>query len=303
MERQSESTNHQTLAMKVAKISLIFEFILTVFKLYAGAIGHSAAMLSDAVHSASDVLSTIVVMVGVKMSAKEADKEHPYGHERMESVAANILAIFLGITGACIGYNGIKVIFSGEYNAIALPGKIALIAAIISIVTKEAMYWYARFYAKRIRSSALMADAWHHRSDAMSSIGSLIGIAGARMGCLILEPIACVVISLFIIKVAIQIFRDSINEMTDHCCESELEIAIRTLVLQQEGVLGIDSARTRKFGNKIYVEIDLFADPSISLDEANHIAKLVHDVVEEAFVTVKHISVRLLPESDEMIDS
>ncbi|WP_219711890.1 cation diffusion facilitator family transporter, partial [Clostridioides difficile] len=172
-------------------------------------IGKSSAMLSDAVHSASDVLSTIVVMVGIKISEKQPDREHPYGHERMECVASIILSVALAITGAGIGYSGIKKIFSEQYNTLSAPSGIALTAAVLSIVIKEWMYWFTRNAAKHTNSDALMADAWHHRSDALSSVGSLIGILGARLGYAILDPIASVVICGCILKAALDIFKES----------------------------------------------------------------------------------------------
>ena len=171
----------QKTANKVSIVTIIGNLILSLMKLFAGIFAHSSAMISDAIHSASDVFCTIVVIIGIKISSKRPDKEHPYGHERMECVAAIVLSIVLFITGLGIGVDAFETIISGDYSNIQVPGVLALIAAIVSILVKEAMYWYTRHYAKKIDSSALMADAWHHRSDAFSSIGALIGIAGARM--------------------------------------------------------------------------------------------------------------------------
>ena len=166
----------QKVANKVSFVTIIGNILLSVMKLIAGFIAHSNAMISDAIHSASDVFSTFVVIIGIKLASKKADKEHPYGHERLECVAAIVLSMVLFITGFGIGAAALKNITSGDYNNIVVPGILALVAAIVSIVSKEAMYWYTRYNAKRIVSSALMADAWHHRSDAFSSIGALIGI-------------------------------------------------------------------------------------------------------------------------------
>ena len=153
----------ENLAMRVSAVTILGKLVLTVFKLAAGILAHSGAMISDAVHSASDVLSTFVVIAGVKLSGKESDKEHPYGHERFECVAAVILSVMLAITGAGIGWAGIQTIL-GDAAELVIPGRLALVAAVISIVSKEAMYWYTRNAAKKLDSSALMADAWHHRS-------------------------------------------------------------------------------------------------------------------------------------------
>jgi len=187
------------IAERVSYITIAVNCILSVFKLIAGFLAHSGAMISDAVHSASDVFSTIIVIIGVRLSTKESDKEHPYGHERLECVAAIVLAMILFITGLSIGSQAITIIVSGEYQDLQAPGLLALIAAVMSIVVKEAMYWYTRFYAKKIDSGAMMADAWHHRSDAFSSIGSFIGILGAMLGFPVLDPIAAVVICFFIV--------------------------------------------------------------------------------------------------------
>ena len=194
MEREID---RQKTAMKVSWITIAANFVLSVFKLAAGIIAKSGAMVSDAVHSASDVLSTFVVMAGVKISGKKADDSHPYGHERMECVASMFLAVILAVTGIGIGISGINKITGG--GELTVPGVLALVAAAISIMVKELMFWYTRHYAKKLNSGALMADAWHHRSDALSSVGSLIGIGGALLGVPILDPIASVVICLFIL--------------------------------------------------------------------------------------------------------
>ena len=233
--------------MKVSKVSILINLLLTVFKLLAGILAHSGAMVSDAIHSASDVFSTVIVMIGIKISTKASDKEHPYGHERMECVAAIILAVILVITALGIGESGISKIVSGDYGSLAMPGVLALIAAVVSLIVKEAMYWYTKINAKKINSSALMADAWHHRSDALSSVGAFIGILGARMGFKILDPIASVVICIFIAKAAYDIFKDAVDKMVDKSCDDETEQKITELVLNQEGVISIHKLRTRMF--------------------------------------------------------
>ena len=158
--------NFKHVAMKVSVVSIVVNVALSLFKLLAGIVAHSGAMISDAIHSASDVFSTFVVMVGIKMSGKKSDKEHPYGHERMECVAAIVLATILAMTGLGIGYSAVKNVIEGDYKHLAVPGILALVAAVVSILSKEAMFWYTRINAKKIDSGALMADAWHHRSDA-----------------------------------------------------------------------------------------------------------------------------------------
>ena len=285
----------QKTANRVSLVSIIGNLILSAFKLLAGIIAHSGAMISDAVHSASDVFSTIVVVIGIRISAKESDKDHPYGHERMECVAAIILATILLMTGLSIGIDAVRTIAGGNYGDLAVPGMLALVAAIVSIVTKEAMFWYTKINAKRIDSSALMADAWHHRSDALSSIGALIGIAFARVGFPIMDPIASLVICLFIVKAAYDIFKDAVNKMVDHACDEETEEQFRSCISDEDGVLRIDDLRTREFGNKIYVDIEISADGDHTLWEAHDIAERVHDKLEEQFPKVKHVMVHVNP--------
>ncbi len=289
-----EKTNEQ-IAMKVSRISIIGNIILSGFKLFAGIFAQSAAMISDAVHSMSDVFSTIIVMIGIKLANKKSDKEHPYGHERFECVAAIVLAAVLFATGAGIGWSGIKKAIAGNYGDLAIPGILALVAAIVSIIVKEAMYWYTRGAAKRINSSALMADAWHHRSDAFSSVGSFAGIFGARLGFPILDPLACIIICLFILKAAIDIFRDAVGKMTDRACDDETIAKMRDLILSQKSVEGIDGLKTRLFGDKIYMDVEIRVDALVRLEEAHLVAQAVHDVIEEQFPRVKHCMVHVNP--------
>ncbi len=281
--------------MKVSVISIIGNVFLSIFKFIAGIIGKSNAMISDSIHSLSDVLSTIVVMIGLKLASKKEDVSHPYGHERIECVASFILAIFLFITGLGIGWMGIKTIFFENYGEIKAPTLIALIAAIISIITKEAMYWYTRSVAKKIKSDALMADAWHHRSDALSSIGSLIGIGGAMMGFKLLDSIASIIICLCIIKVSYDIFMDSVDKMVDKACNSDFINKICDLVLSTNGVLNIDLIKTRLFGNKIYIDLEIAANQDLTLKEAHEIAQKVHDKIENNYEDVKHCMVHVNP--------
>lgn len=298
-KKSVEETDFQKVANKVALVTIIGNVALSIMKLLAGIIAHSSAMISDAIHSASDVFSTFVVIIGIKLASKEPDKEHPYGHERLECVAAIILAMVLFITGIGIGFEALKNILHGNYSELQMPGMLALIAAIVSIVSKEGMYWYTRFYAKRIDSSALMADAWHHRSDAFSSIGALIGIAGARLGFPVMDSIASLVIFVFIAKAAFDIFKDAIDKMVDHSCDEETEQQICDCVMKNEDVLGIDLLQTRIFGNKIYVDVEIQADGSRTLLEAHDIAEAVHDDIEQNFPKVKHIMVHVNPAKTE----
>ena len=285
--------NTTKIAFRVSRISIYANAALSAIKLLAGLIAHSGAMVSDAVHSMSDVFSTFIVMIGVHLAGKESDKEHPYGHERMECVAAIVLAGVLLATGLMIGYEGVQKVLHPE--ELQIPGVLALAAAVLSIAVKEAMYQYTRKAAKQIDSDALMADAWHHRSDALSSIGALVGIGGALLGFPILDPIASLVICLFIAKAAYEIFRDAINKMVDQSVDEETESALRACALAHPGVLRIDRLMTRQFGSRIYVEMEIAVDGSMALTDAHDIAEQVHNDIERQFPKVKHIMIHVNP--------
>ena len=287
--------NPTKIANRVSVVSIIWNVALSVFKLFAGIFSHSSAMISDAVHSASDVFSTFAVIAGVNISAKEEDEGHQYGHERIEAVFAIVLAVILFATGVFIGIDGIEKIFTASYGDAQTPGLLALIAAIISIVVKELMYQYTAINAKKINSTALMADAWHHRSDALSSIGSFVGILGARLGYPVCDPIASVVICVFILKAAIDIFRDAVNQLIDKSCDAQTEAEINEIIKSVDGVISVDDLKTRLFGSKIYVDVEIGADGTLSLYDAHEIAKKVHDGIEAEIEGVKHCMVHVNP--------
>lgn len=282
-------------ALKTSIISIVINLLLSLIKLIAGIIAASASMISDAIHSASDVFSTIIVIIGIKISSKEPDKEHPYGHERFECIAALLLSAILFLTGAVIGWEGIKSLFNGTWSNKSIPGMLAIWAAIISIIVKESMYHYTMIQAKRINSTALKADAWHHRSDGFSSIGALIGIYFARNGFLFMDSVASIIICLFIIKAAFDICADSINKLVDKSCSDEFNKELNDYILGIDGVLGLDSLMTRSFGNKAYVDVEIAVNANLSLLEAHEIAENVHDNIEKDFASVKHATVHVNP--------
>ena len=290
-----EQNSFKAVATRVSTVSIIINLLLAGFKFIAGVVGHSGAMISDAVHSSSDVVGSLIVIIGVRMSEKASDADHPYGHERMEDVASLILAGILFVAGLSIGKEAMLSILDGSYQTSVSPGVLALVAAIVSIVIKEGMFWYTWLNAKKISSGALKAEAWHHRSDALSSVGALIGIGGALLGVRIMEPIASIIICLFILKVAIDIFREATDRMVDHACDSETEENIRRCAEEQEGVIKVDMLRTREFGRKIYVDLEISADGSITLRQGHDIAQQVHDKIESTFPNVKHIMVHVNP--------
>ena len=281
--------------MQVSAVSIVVNVLLAVFKLFAGIIAASGAMISDAIHSASDVFSTIIVMIGLKFAGKKSDRDHPYGHERMECTAAIVLAAVLAMTGLLLGYNAAVALLSGVAAAIPVPGVLALVAAVVSIVVKEGLYQYTKKYAKALNSAALMADAWHHRSDALSSIGALIGILTARLGFLQGDAIASLVICVMILKAAYDIFKDAIDKMVDKSCDEAFETELREFIVKQDGVEGIGLLHTRLFGNRVYVDLEINIPGDRTLNEAHAIAEQVHHAIEAAFPTVKHIMIHTEP--------
>ena len=288
--------SEKQIVKKLSLVGILGNIFLAGFKLFAGIIGKSGAMVSDAVHSLSDVFATFVAFLGVLLSKQPEDEEHPYGHERLECIASLILGLILAGTGLGIGYSGVHKLLVRE--EIEVPTLLPLIAAVISIVVKEAMFWYTMHYAKKMNSSAFKADAWHHRSDALSSVGSFIGIGLAKLGIPIMDPIASLVICLFILKVAFDISKDALDRMVDSSCGEEVEQDIRNFVEEQPGVEHVDLLHTRKFGNKIYIDLEIAVKRDISLVNAHEIAESVHHNVEQKYPDVKHVMIHVNPEEE-----
>ena len=278
---------------KLSRVGIFGNIVLAAFKLFAGIFGKSGAMVSDAVHSLSDVFATLVAWIGVLLSRQKEDHEHPYGHERLECVASLILGLILGGTGIGIGYAGIRKLLAPE--AVEVPTLLPLIAAVVSIVVKEGMYQYTMHYAKKMDSSAFRADAWHHRSDAISSVGSFIGIALAKMGMPFMDPVASLIICALILKVAFDICRDAISKMLDTSCGDAFEQKLRDHILRQPGVEQVDLLHTRQFGNKTYVDLEIAVNGEISLTDAHAIAEDVHQSIEQNFPNVKHVMIHVNP--------
>lgn len=278
--------------IRVSIITLIINVFLSFLKILSGIVGKSSAMISDGVHSLSDILSTVIVIIGLRISNKASDKEHQYGHERFENVASIILSFLLFITGMLIGIKSINNIYNKNF---IIPTNISLIAAIISILVKEWMYHYTMKTAKKYSSDSLKADAWHHRSDALSSIISLLGIIFTIRGLVYMDLIASIVITIIIIAISIKIFIDSINKMLDKSCSSETEEQIKKVILSVKGVEGIDLLKTRQFGNKIYVDLEINANKNISFEESHKITHKVHDKVEKEIENIKHVMIHINP--------
>lgn len=286
--------NREKTIIKVSNMTIIGNILLSIFKFIAGIFGHSKAMISDAIHSLSDVISTIIVIVGVKIASKKSDEEHQYGHEKFECIAALLLSYMLFTVSIMIGYAGIKDIINHNY-ANNIPNIFSLIIAIISILGKETMYWYTIRYAKKLKSEALKADAWHHRSDALSSIGALIGIIGSMYGVKVLDSVASIIIALFIIKVSIDIFIDAVNKVIDKACDKKTEKEIRKIIENHKEVIKIDVLKTRLFGPKIYVDCEISLNSRMSLKKSHAIAEEIHDDLEDTIKDIKHCMIHVNP--------
>lgn len=294
-----DNINFKKEAYKISIFSIVSNVVLMIIKLIAGVLAHSYAMITDAIHTGSDVFSTFIVIIGVKISSKESDENHEFGHERFESIAAILLAVMLFATGIGICYAGISKIVSGNYETLSF-GWLALGAAIISILTKEVMYQLTIKVSKKFNSSALRADAWHHRSDALSSIGSLIGVVGAMLGVPVLDAISSLVICVFIFKVAFDIFMDAVSKLTDEACDKQTEEKIFDVIKNCDGVVNVDSLKTRKFGTKVCVQVAICVDNNLDVTRSHNIAENVEELILNEFNFVKECFVHVNP--SQMVD-
>lgn len=284
---------------KVTIVGSFVNFLLLIFKFVSGIVGHSAAMIADAVHSLSDFVTDILVLVFVKISSKPADKDHRYGHGKFETLATAIIGAVLLAVGIGIFYQGATSIYA-VYNGQVLssPGYIALIAAAVSIVSKEAVYWYTVIKGKKLNSQAVVANAWHHRSDAFSSMGTLLGIGGAILGgekWAVFDPIAAVVVSIFIVKVAISILNGSLQELLEHALPKTVQEEIKQLILSVDGVSEPHHLRTRRVGSNYAIEVHIRMDGNLSLNEAHHITSLVEKKLKEKYGEGTNLSVHAEP--------
>ena len=293
---------YEKTATRVSWVSIIGNSALSLIKLLAGIIAHSGAMISDAVHSASDVFSTIIVMIGVKISARDADEDHPYGHERFECVAAILLSAVLAVTGLMIGSSAVLSIIERETSDITVPGLPALIAAAVSIICKEAMYWYTRHYALLLDSGALMASAWHHRSDALSSIGTAVGIGGAVLlgkRWTVLDPLASVVVGAFIVKVAIELIGKGIGELMEKSLPDEVEDEIMRIAASEPDVIEPHDLKTRRIGNRYAIELHILMSGDITLAKAHDHADSIENQLKEKFGENTHVAIHMEPKETE----
>lgn len=290
-----DTNKNERLIYRVSVNTILLNLLLTGLKLFAGIFGHSFAMISDAIHSGSDVLSTFVVIIGVKLSNKTADKNHPYGHEKFECVAAMLLSLMLGATAVTVGFYGVRTIAEFNKGQVTVPGAVTICFALLSIVVKEWMYCYTKKTADQVKSTALHADAWHHRSDAMSSVCALIGISGAILGFPLLDPIVSLIICVVIIKVSVDIFKTSIAQLIDTSASIAIEDEINEIITSFDEVKCVDMLRTRMFGNKIYVDIEVSLDKNMTFKDAHELVHCLHDRIEDSNADIKHCMIHANP--------
>lgn len=280
-------------ATKVTLISIMWNVILTFIKILGGILGKSNAMIADGLHSASDIISSIGVLIGNKIAKAPNDKEHNYGHEKAETLVSFLLSILLIGVALKISLNGLNSLLHLE--DVQVPTFLPLIISVISIVIKEYQYRITIKVAKKINSPSLKADAWHHRSDALSSVAAFIGIGGSLLGFKALDPIATVIVGLFVAKVGLDIFKDAINELMDYSIDEKDESQIITIANCTDGVLNIGELRTRKHGSVAYVDLTICVNKDLTVLQGHEIANKLEISILEELQIVKGITVHVEP--------
>ena len=289
---------------KVTAVGSVVNVLLTIFKFVAGIIGRSSAMVADAVHSLSDLLTDIIIVIFVKTASKPIDHTHEYGHGKFETLATLIIGVFLIIVGLGIMYVGVKdciAFFHGELGE--KPRMIALIAAVVSIVLKEGTFRYTLLEGKKVDSPILIANAWHHRSDSFSSIATLIGVAGAMFlgeNGLILDPLAAILVSFYICKSGYDVVKPSIDELMEKALPRETEKEISQILKSVEGIEGVHLLKTRKIGTRLAIEAHTLMDGRISLNEAHKIATTAERRLKKRFGSKTHIGIHMEPTKNKL---
>jgi len=275
-----------------AAVSIGTNILLFLFKIFAGIFGRSHAMIADALHTATDFLTSIGVFIGFKIAQKPADTEHPYGHGRAESIVAKLISLILILGGFKVAFDSIRVIILQETG---VPHEVALWAAIISIIIKEGLYRYTYKIGNKIQSNSLKADAWHHRTDALSSIAALIGIGGARLGYPILDPLAGFAVSIFVIKAGLYIFHTAYEELMDAALPAKMLDDIKRLSMNIDGVMRIKDVKGRKMGIDILIDMTIEVNKDISVEEAHTITAKVRRNVLKNLRGAKEILIHVEP--------
>lgn len=298
-KEKSEEAVREASIYRVTLVGSVVNLLLLVFKFVAGILGHSAAMLADAVHSLSDFVTDIIVIVFVRISSKPEDEGHDYGHGKYETLATAIIGLILLFVGFGILWNGATSIWDfWQGGELKEPGMLALWAALASILFKELLYQYTVLKGRRLNSQAVVANAWHHRSDALSSIGTAVGIGGAILlgeQWLVLDPLAAVVVSLFIMKVAIQLLVPCVEELLEKSLPAEVEEKIKQEILAFPGVTSPHHLRTRRIGSSYAIEVHIRMDGQITLEEAHHTATAIENRLKSEFGSRTYINIHVEP--------
>lgn len=293
---QYHSLSAERAGTAASLVSIAVNFLLAIIKLSCGILCASGALISDAIHSTADLSGTVIVLIGLRLSERSPDKHHPYGHERFECLASILLSGILAVTGVLIGRNALIGILSGAYLLSAPPGTAAAAVAALSIAAKLALSRYMSGIARRIRSTALRADAIHQITDALASLGALCGIVLSLFGFGVFEPLASLLIALFLMKAALGIFRESASRLIDRAADDETEACLRSAMTRVEGVVSVEQLRTRLFGTRIYVEAALVLDASLTLSECAPILTRARESILSASPEVKGCTVTVLPQ-------
>ena len=256
-------------AKKVSLVSIIGNLLLTITKLIAGFFAGSTALIADAFHSASDLIGTVILLKGMQIAHQPADENHPFGHHRAETITSEILAVILMITAAGIGYEGLRILAS---NNIVVPQAAAVYVAILSIAAKEGMYRYSAKIGNEINSDAIIADAWHHRSDAFSSIAALVGIVGSRFGMTFMDPVAALFVALLIFRAGVQIYRKAVSALMDTAPSDEKLKELMDVIIAVDGVKQVDDLRVRRYGSKMIIDLKISVLPELTVEEGHNVA-------------------------------
>jgi len=296
-----DSTQRKKAMDKATWWGLIVNLLLSIGKLVVGFIGHSQALIADGLHSLSDLVSDGMVLLATHHSNVDADEDHPYGHARYETFATITLAVLLTVVGAGIGIDAINRLM--DYQSIATPTYLTLIVAGISILSKEVLYQYTMIVARRVKSKLLEANAWHHRSDAISSIVVFVGIAGAMLGYPLLDSVAAIVVALMICKIAWDLGHQSFQELVDTGLEPETLQAMEATILAVDGVEQMHMLRTRRMGHSALADVHILVSPKLSVSEGHQISEAVEIALTNQFDEVNDITVHIDPEDDELTEN
>ena len=287
---------------QVTLVGGVVNVVLLLFKFVAGIVGHSAAMVADAVHSLSDFVTDVIVLVFVHISGKPKDKSHDYGHGKYETLAMTLIGVALLIVAIGIIYHGaMKIVAWLNGEQLEAPGTLALWAALLSVLLKEGVYQYSMVKARQLNSQVVEANAWHHRSDALSSVGTAIGIGGAiflGQRWTVLDPIASLVVGAFIVKVAVDLLHRGIDDLMEHSLPEDVEEEILRIVGELKGVVDPHDLRTRKIGNHYAIELHILMDGDITLREAHNKASEVEDLLRARYGENTHVAVHVEPQEN-----